>query len=78
MMAHHLLALGPPGVLLKMGARGAYVATRNVEEQIDAIAVNAIDTAAAGDAFNGAVGLMLGKDPIEGTRFAVAAAVCHS
>jgi ribokinase len=76
MMAHHLLALGPPSVLLKMGPRGAYVATRNVEEQIDAIAVNAIDTTAAGDAFNGAfaVGLMLGKDPIESTRFAVAAA----
>lgn len=76
MMARHLLALGPPGVLLKMGPRGAYVATKNVEEQIDAIAVNAIDTTAAGDAFNGAfaVGLMLGKNPIESTRFAVAAA----
>ncbi len=75
-VAQHLLALGPNGVLLKMGARGAYVAARNVEEQIDAIAVNAIDTTAAGDAFNGAfaVGLLLGKDPTESTRFAVAAA----
>jgi ribokinase len=75
-MAQHLLALGPPGVLLKMGSRGAYVATKNVEEQVDAVAVKAIDTTAAGDAFNGAfaVGLMLGKDPIESTRFAVAAA----
>lgn len=47
-----------------------------MEEQIDAIAVNAIDTTAAGDAFNGAfaVGLMLGKGPMESTRFAVAAA----
>ena len=75
-IAQHLLALGPPGVLLKMGSRGAYVATKNVKEQIEAIAVNAIDTTAAGDAFNGAfaVGLLLGKDPVESTRFAVAAA----
>ena len=48
MMAHHLLALGPPGVLLKMRPRGAYVATKNVEEQINAIAVNAIDTTTGG------------------------------
>lgn len=75
-IAQHLLALGPPGVLLKMGSRGAYVATKNADEHIDAIDVKAIDTTAAGDAFNGAfaVGLLLGKDPIESTRFAVAAA----
>jgi ribokinase len=47
-----------------------------MEEQLDAIEVNAVDTTAAGDAFNGAfaVGLLLGKTPVESARFAIAAA----
>jgi ribokinase len=47
-----------------------------MEEQLNAIKVNAVDTTAAGDAFNGAfaVGLLLGKNPIESARFAIAAA----
>lgn len=64
------------GVVLKMGARGAYVATKEgVRRQIDAFRVNADDTTAAGDAFNGAfaVGLMMGKPPLESAQFAVAA-----
>jgi ribokinase len=75
-MAQHLLTQGPEGVLLKMGPRGAYLATDGMGEQIHAMAVKAIDTTAAGDAFNGAfaVGLMLGKSPQESTHFAVAAA----
>jgi ribokinase len=75
-MAQRLLEQGPAGVLLKMGSRGAYLATDRIEEQLDAIAVNAVDTTAAGDAFNGAfaVGLLLGKSPVESARFAIAAA----
>ena len=75
-MAHRLLQQGPAGVLLKMGSRGAYLATKRMEEQLDAIEVNAVDTTAAGDAFNGAfaVGLLLGKTPLESARFAIAAA----
>lgn len=74
--ARLLLAQGPEGILLKMGARGAYLATREIEEQLDAIAVNAVDTTAAGDAFNGAfaVGLLLGRSPRESARFAAVAA----
>jgi ribokinase len=74
--AQHLLTLGPRGVLLKMGSHGAYLAASGMEEKIDAIAVKAVDTTAAGDAFNGAfaVGLLLGKDPVQSARFAVAAA----
>jgi ribokinase len=74
--ARHLLAEGPEGILLKMGARGAYLATEGIEEQLGAIAVKAVDTTAAGDAFNGAfaVGLLLGKSPKESARFAAAAA----
>jgi ribokinase len=74
--ARRLLAQGPEGILLKMGARGAYLATDGIEVQLDAIAVQAVDTTAAGDAFNGAfaVGLLLGRNPKESARFAAAAA----
>jgi ribokinase len=74
--ARRLLTQGPEGILLKMGARGAYLATEAIEEQLDAIAVTAVDTTAAGDAFNGAfaVGLLLGRNPVESARFAAAAA----
>ena len=75
-MAQRLLEQGSAGVLLKMGSRGAYLATKRMGEQLDAIEVNAVDTTAAGDAFNGAfaVGLLLGKPPVESARFAIAAA----
>jgi ribokinase len=74
--ARSLLAQGPPGILLKMGSRGAYLATGGIGEQLNALSVKAVDTTAAGDAFNGAfaVGLMLGKTALESARFAVAAA----
>ena len=74
--ARRLLTQGPEGILLKMGARGAYLATDTIEEQLDAIAVKVVDTTAAGDAFNGAfaVGLLLGRNPKESARFAAAAA----
>jgi ribokinase len=65
------------GVVLKMGSRGAYLATRDGEcHQVSAFSVDAVDTTAAGDAFNGAfaVGLMLGKSPLESAQFAAAAA----
>lgn len=75
-LAQRLLVEGPAGVLLKMGAQGAYLATNGMQEQLNAIKVNAVDTTAAGDAFNGAfaVGLLLDKSPIESARFAIAAA----
>jgi ribokinase len=75
-LAQQLLAQGPAAVLLKMGAQGAYLATGQMEEQLEAIKVNAVDTTAAGDAFNGAfgVGLAIGKSPLESARFAIAAA----
>lgn len=72
-----LLALGIQGLVLKLGARGAYLATSGgTDSVVSAFPVKAIDTTAAGDAFNGAfaVGLMLGKDPVESARFASAAA----
>jgi len=75
--AERLLALRPEHVLLKLGAQGAYLATRaGIREHIPGYVVQAIDTTAAGDALNGALAaaLMAGHDPVEAASFGVAAA----
>jgi ribokinase len=75
--AKQILSRGCRGVVLKMGEDGVYLATaRGLAESSPAFAVKAIDTTAAGDAFNGgfATGLMLGKSPMESARFASAVA----
>ena len=72
-----MLALGPEGVVLKLGARGGYVRDRaGFAQQVDAFPVCAVDTTAAGDAFNGAfaTALMQGSSPTDAARFAAAAA----
>ena len=64
------------GVLLKRGARGAFLAgSDGLRQQIDAFEVTAVDTTAAGDAFNGAfaVARMMGRSAMESARFATAA-----
>ena len=76
-MARQMLNRGCNGVVLKMGAEGAYVVSHDgIGERVAAFPVKAIDTTAAGDAFNGgfATGLMLGKSPVESARFAAAVA----
>jgi ribokinase len=76
-LAKALLARGCHGVVLKLGSRGAYLASQEAHEgSVPAFAVKAIDTTAAGDAFNGAfaVGLMLGKPPQASASFAAAVA----
>jgi ribokinase len=76
-IARRLMSKGVGGVVLKMGEQGAYVASKESAGQtIAAFPVKAIDTTAAGDAFNGgfATGLMLGKMPIESAKFATAVA----
>ena len=75
-VAKHLLDRGLQNVVLKRGSEGAYVATANGKAGwVKPFAVDAIDTVAAGDCFNGAfaVGLLEGKDPWEAARFACAA-----
>jgi len=72
-----LLKKGCRSVLLKLGQRGAYLATSEKPGQlIPAFAVTAVDSTAAGDAFNGsfATGLMLGRSPLDSAIFAAAAA----
>jgi ribokinase len=75
--ASALTALGLTNLVLKLGSRGAYLATPDGQpHQIPSFPVHAIDTTAAGDAFNGAfaTGLALGMSPPESARFAAAAA----
>ena len=64
-------------MVLKLGARGAFLVT-DAENQraLKSAPVRAIDTTAAGDAFNGAfaTGLLLWDEPLKSARFAMAAA----
>ncbi len=75
--AQKLLANGCRGVVLKMGGSGTYLKSQEgAVALIPAFPVQAIDTTAAGDAFNAgfATGLMLGKSPIDSATFAAAVA----
>ncbi len=78
--ARKLLAKGPRGVVLKRGSEGAYVAVAGGKAGwVKPFKVDAIDTVAAGDCFNGAfaVALLEGNDPWAAARFAnAAAAIC--
>ncbi len=76
-LAQTILAAGCKGVVLKMGARGAEIASAGGSRQmIPAFEVNVVDSTAAGDAFNGAfaTAILLGNSPVEAAQFASAAA----
>lgn len=79
-VGRHLLDRGLRNVALKRGSEGVYVATADGKSGwVHSFPVDAIDTVAAGDCFNGAfaVALLEGKDPLEAARFACAAsAIC--
>jgi ribokinase len=76
--AQQLRQLGADKVLVKIGAAGALLVTGTGEHFWPAFRVEAVDSTAAGDAFNGAfaVALAEGKSEIEAGRFAAAAAAC--
>jgi ribokinase len=75
--ADELLALGACNVLLKLGSRGCLIAERDQDRQlIPAFLINAVDSTAAGDAFNAAfaVALLRGQSTQESARYACAVA----
>ena len=75
--AKSLSGKGLKGVILKRGSQGSYIATASGESTlVPAFPVEAIDTVAAGDCFNGAfaVALLEGNSPAAAARFAAAAA----
>lgn len=75
--ADELLERGVANVLLKLGARGCLIAQKGqLKQRVPAFTVTAVDTTAAGDAFNAAfaVGLLRGESPARSARFASAVA----
>jgi ribokinase len=70
--AERLLAMGCRSAVIKLGARGAFVADGDTRAVVSGIQVDAVDTTAAGDAFAGAlaVGLGEGRSVLEAVRFA--------
>jgi ribokinase len=74
--AGQLRALGAKSVIVKMGATGAVLVNERGEHFWPAFPVAAVDTTAAGDAFNAAFAFALadGQSEAEAGRFATAAA----
>jgi len=74
--ARALVARGVGTVILTLGSRGAYVFESDSGELVPGFEVQAVDTTAAGDVFNGslAVGLSEGLPLGKAVRFANAAA----
>jgi ribokinase len=73
--ADWLLAKGVQAVIITLGHRGSFVATREGKKLVPSYQVTPVDTTAAGDIYNGvlAVALAEGKPLFEAARFANAA-----
>lgn len=71
-----LLRKGVGNVIITCGSRGAMIHSKGFTDRIPACKVDAVDTTAAGDVFNGAltVALAEGKTLSEAARFATCAA----
>lgn len=71
-----LLSRGVKTVILTLGSEGAFVMSETIQKTIPGFKVNAEDTTAAGDTFNGAlaVGVSLGKSIEDAIIWAHAAA----
>jgi ribokinase len=74
--AAKLRARGVQTVIITLGARGSFVATESGGQLVSGFKVEAVDTTAAGDIFNGALAVALaeGKPLDQAVRFGHAAA----
>jgi ribokinase len=74
--ARQLIARGSRKILVKMGRQGALLVTDTAEYQQPAFAVEAVDTTAAGDAFNAGLAFALsrGAQDADALRYAAATA----
>ena len=74
--ADKLIARGIETVIMTLGSRGAFVASGAISELVAGFIVEAVDTTAAGDTFNGALAVALaeGQTLDQAVRFANAAA----
>jgi len=74
--ARAVYEMGVQSVIITLGAKGAFIYNNVLQELIPSCEVNAVDTTAAGDVFNGALAVALseGRDLPEAVRFANQAA----
>lgn len=72
---HKLKAWGVKNLVITLGANGARVVTEDMDRHLPAHEVTAVDTTAAGDAFNGAMAVTLaeGKPLLEAVQYGLAA-----
>lgn len=63
---------GVDGVVITLGSKGSFVSKGSIRQTVPSIPVKAIDTTAAGDAFNGALAMFLaeGRDLINAVKLA--------
>ena len=68
--AQVIMEMGVQNVIVTLGSKGALIYCDSMVDMVPAIKVEAVDTTAAGDIFNGALTVAEGRDLREAVRFA--------